>query len=95
MSILPVVLAAPPPIGGPAGATIIQLLNNVVSWFQYLAGGVSTTVLAYGAIKYMMAHSPRAVEDARRVLTVAVLGLVVALLAPTIVSLVSSLVPSP
>ncbi len=87
-------MAATPPIGGQAGATIIQLLNNVVSWFQYLAGGVSTAVLAYGAIKYMFAHSPHSAEEARRILTVAVLGLVVALLAPTIISLVTSLIPA-
>ena len=84
-----------PTVGGSAATTITELFANLVRWFQYVAGGVSTAVLAYGALKHMISHTPYALEESKRIMTVAVVGLLIALMAPTIVSLITSLIPAP
>ncbi|MDA8145777.1 MAG: pilin [Thermaerobacter sp.] len=84
-----------PTVGGNAATTITELFANLVRWFQYVAGGVSTAVLAYGALKHMISHTPYALEESKRIMTVAVVGLLIALMAPTIVSLITSLIPVP
>lgn len=79
----------------PAGTAVIAgLLSNTAHWFEYLASFVSVCTLAYGGLRVAVAHSPRAQADAWRIILAGIGGLVVALLAPTIVAIVQGMIPS-
>lgn len=61
---------------------------------QYLGSLVAVATVAYGGLRHAAAHSARAQADAWRIVLAGVGGLVIALLAPTIVSIVQGLIPS-
>lgn len=85
--------AAAPPDG--AGAAVLAaFLQNVTRWFEYLASLVAVATVAYGGLRHAAAHSARAQADAWRIVLGGVGGLVIALLAPTIVAIVAGLIPS-
>lgn len=84
-------LAAVPAQGS---AVIAEFIGNVTRWLQYLASLVAVATVAYGGLRYAVAHSPRAQAEAWRLILAGLGGLVIALLAPTIVSLVQGLIPS-
>ncbi len=79
----------------PAGTAVIAgFLSNTAHWFEYLASFVSVCTLAYGGLRVAAAHTPRAQADAWRIILAGIGGLVVALLAPTIVAIVQGMIPS-
>ena len=81
----------------PTGAGAAQLgafIQNLTQWFQYLAGLLAVATVAYGGVRQTLAHSARAQADAWRIVLAGLAGLVIALLAPTIVSVVQGLIPS-
>lgn len=85
--------AAAPPDG--AGAAVLAtFLQNVTRWFEYLASLVAVATVAYGGLRHAAAHSARAQAEAWRIVIGGLGGLVIALLAPTIVSIVAGLIPS-
>jgi hypothetical protein len=77
-----------------ATAVIAGFLNNVAHWFEYVASMVALTTIAYGGIRVAIAHNPRAQADAWRVILAGMGGLLIALLAPTIVSIIQGMVPT-
>jgi type IV secretory pathway VirB2 component (pilin) len=87
----PVCAAAP---DGPGAAVLAAFLENVVRWFQYLASLVAVATVAYGGLRHTAAHSAHAQAEAWRIVLAGVGGLVIALLAPTIVAIVTGLIPS-
>jgi hypothetical protein len=80
--------------GGPGTAIITGFLANVAQWLQFVAGAVSVCTVAYGGIRHATAHTSHAQAEAWRVIVAGLGGLVVALLAPTLVSVVQGLIPS-
>ena len=86
------VLAAAPDSSGTAILT--QFLQNVAHWFQYLASLVAVATVAYGGLRHAAAQSAHAQSEAWRIVLGGVGGLIIALLAPAIVSIVQSLIPS-
>lgn|GEM_PF-5519181 len=86
------VLAATPQ--GAGTAVLAAFIENVTRWFQYLATLVAVATVAYGGLRHAVAHSARAQAEAWRIVLAGVGGLVIALLAPTIVSIVQGLIPS-
>jgi len=77
-----------------ATAVISGFLLNTAHWFQYLASVVAVASIAYGGLRLAVATSPRAQAEAWRVVLAGIGGLLLALLAPTIVAVVSGLVPA-
>jgi type IV secretory pathway VirB2 component (pilin) len=80
--------------GGPGTAVIQAFLANVAHWIQVIASTVAVCTVAYGGLRHAAAHTAHAQAEAWRVIAAGVAGLVVALLAPTIVSIVQGLIPS-
>ncbi len=79
---------------GPGAPVIAAFLQNVTRWLQYLASLAAVATVAYGGLRYIVAHDSRAQADAWRLILAGMGGLVIALLAPTIVSIVQGMVPS-
>ncbi len=80
--------------GGAGTAVITGFLTNVAQWLQFVAGAVSVCTVAYGGIRHATAHSARSQAEAWRVIVAGLGGLVLALMAPTLVSIVQGLIPS-
>ncbi len=85
------VVAAVP--GGSGAAVIAGFVHNVTSWLEYITSLVAVATVAYGGLRHAMAHSPRDQAEAWRIVLAGIGGLVIALLAPTIVSIVQGLIP--
>lgn len=79
---------------GPGATVLAQFLQNLAHWFQYLASLVAVATVAYGGLRHAAAHSAHAQSEAWRIVLGGVGGLIIALLAPSIVSVVQSLIPS-
>lgn len=88
---VPALAAAP---ADPGAAVLAAFLQNVVHWLQYLAGLVAVATVAYGGLRHTAAHSPRAQAEAWGIVLAGLGGLVIALLAPTIVSIVTNMIPT-
>ena len=88
----PVAGAAAP--AGSGAAVVAAFLDNLTHWLQYLASLLAVVTVAYGGLRYAVAHTPRAQADAWRLILAGLGGLVIALLAPTIVAIVQGLIPS-
>ena len=89
---VPSLLAAAP--AGAGAAVLTGYLQNVTHWLEYLASLVAVATVAYGGLRCAASHSPRAQAEAWRIVLAGVGGLVIALLAPSIVSIVQGLIPS-
>ena len=87
-----VALAAVP--SGSGASVIAGFVQNVTSWLEYLTSLVAVATVAYGGLRHAAAHSPRDQAEAWRIVLAGLGGLVIALLAPTIVSIVQGLIPS-
>jgi hypothetical protein len=86
-------LAVPAPAGG--GAQVLAaFLDNVTRWLQYLATLAAVATVAYGGLRYAVATSPRAQAEAWRLILAGLGGLVIALLAPTLVGIAEGLIPA-
>ena len=79
---------------GPGVAELTVFIQNLTHWFEYLAGLFAVATVAYGGLRHTVAHSARAQADAWRIILAGLGGLVIALLAPTIVGIVQGLIPS-
>jgi Na+/melibiose symporter-like transporter len=86
------VLAAAP--SGSGAVVLATFIQNLTRWFEYLAGLLAVATVAYGGLRHTLAHSPRAQADAWRIVLAGLGGLVIALLAPTIVGIVQGMIPS-
>jgi len=82
------------PGADPGGAVLAAFLQDMARWFQYLAGLVAVAMVAYGGLRHAAATSPHAQAEAWRIVIAGLGGLVIALLAPTIVSIVAGMIPS-
>ncbi|CAB1129240.1 conserved protein of unknown function [Candidatus Hydrogenisulfobacillus filiaventi] len=63
-----------------ADARFLAVVSRLTAMLVDMAGGVFTLVMVYGGLRYMIAHSPRAVEGAKEVMGRAAVGLVLILL---------------
>jgi hypothetical protein len=88
-----VTASAAGPVGGSGAAVLAGFLQNLAHWFEYLAGLVSVATVAYGGLRYAAAHSAHAQTEAWRIVLAGLGGLVIALLAPTLVAVVAGLIP--
>ena len=86
--------SAASPAGTAGAAVLAAFLQNLARWFQYLAGLVSVATVAYGGLRHAAAHSASAQAEAWRIVVGGLGGLVIALLAPTLVAVVTGLIPS-
>jgi hypothetical protein len=79
----------------PAGTEVIQtFFSNLARWFEYIASFVAVCTVAYGGLRHAAAHTAHAQADAWRIIAAGIGGLVVALMAPTLVAIVRGLIPS-
>ena len=82
-------------VGTPPGTDVVQaFFANLAHWFEYIASFVSVCTVAYGGLRHAAAHNAHAQAEAWRIIAAGVGGLVVALLAPTIVAIVRGLIPA-
>jgi FtsH-binding integral membrane protein len=86
--------AAAAPADAPGAAVLAGFLQNVARWFEYLASLVAVATVAYGGLRHAAAHTARDQAEAWRIVLAGLAGLVIALLAPTLVAVVEGLVPS-
>lgn len=63
----------------PAGQ-LLSLVTRATNILMELAGGVFTLVMVYGGIRFMVAHSPRAVQGSKEIMGRAAVGLLLVLL---------------
>lgn len=94
LSHLALAAATGAPADAPGAAVLAAFLQNLAHWFQYLAGLVAVATVAYGGLRHAAAHSAHAQAEAWRIVLAGLGGLVIALLAPTLVSVVTGLIPS-
>lgn len=80
--------------GGTTLGEIGTLITNLVNFLKWLSGGIGVIMLIVGAIMHQTARSPAAMENAKTVMTGALIGLAIALLAQVIVSLLRSWLPT-
>lgn len=80
--------------GGTCLSEIGTLITNLINFLKWLSGGVGIVMLIIGAIMHQTARSPGSMENAKSVMTGAMIGLAIALLAQVIVSLLKSWLPS-
>ncbi len=84
----PAAAAAPPP-----PTSLDEVIGRITVWLVRLAAGLATLFLTYGGIRYLAAGGdPGSVEKAKVALRSAAFGYALALLAPLIVSVLSSFV---
>jgi Type IV secretion system pilin len=73
--------------GGAQG--VAQLLLNIARIIVYIVGAVAVLFLVYGGVRYMTSEDPKA---ARAIITNAIIGLIVAIVAFSIVTIITGLV---
>jgi hypothetical protein len=72
------------PIAGDKG-----IINKVADVIAYIAGAVAVIMVVYGGFKYIVSNGdPQKITSARQIITYALIGLVVVLLAKLILSFV-------
>lgn len=59
---------------------LLSLVTRTTTILVGLAGGVFTLVMVYGGIRFMLAHSARAVQGSKEIMGRAAVGLVLVLL---------------
>ena len=76
-----------------AAATLPQVVGNITGWVVGILAAVATMFVTIGGLRYVMAGGdPSEVEKAKRSLKSAMLGYGLAMLAPTLVSVLQGLV---
>ena len=76
-----------------AAATLPQVVDNITGWVVGILAAVATMFVTIGGLRYVMAGGdPSEVEKAKRSLKSAMLGYGLAMLAPTLVSVLQGLV---
>jgi hypothetical protein len=56
-------------------APLVGAVTHLTALLTDLAGGVFTLVMVYGALRFMLAHNPRAVDSAKSLMGRAAIGL--------------------
>ena len=76
-----------------AAATLPQVVDNITGWVVGILAAVATMFVTIGGLRYVMAGGdPSEVEKAKRSLKSAMFGYGLAMLAPTLVSVLQGLV---
>jgi len=76
-----------------ATATFLATLTNIINWFSWLLAILSVAVGLYAGFLYMTSSGdPQKVVTANRVLVYAVVGVVVAILAFSVISIVEGFI---
>ena len=56
-------------------APLVTAITRLTSILVDLAGGIFTLVMVYGAVRFMLSHNSRAVQNSKEVMARAALGL--------------------
>jgi uncharacterized integral membrane protein len=76
-----------------AAATLPQVVGNITTWVVGILAAVATMFVTIGGLRYVMAGGdPSEVEKAKRALKSAMFGYGLAMLAPTLVTVLQGLV---
>jgi hypothetical protein len=93
VSVVLLVMLAPPAFADSAGPTLNGVIDNLRNWLVGILATTATLFLTIGGLRYLTAAGdPGQVEKAKTALKSAAVGYALALLAPLIVSIVASLV---
>ena len=88
-----VLAAGPAAVAGTGPASISQVIGNTTAWIVGILAGAATLFLTIGGLRYLLAGGdPAEVEKAKTALKSAAIGYGLAILAPVIVAVLSSLV---
>jgi hypothetical protein len=88
-----VVVGAASPADAATTPTLTGVISNLTNWIVGILAGVATLFLTIGGLRYLTAGGdPGQVEKAKTALKSAAIGYALAILAPLIVSVVSSVV---
>jgi hypothetical protein len=88
-----VVLVSASPAGAATTPTLTGVISNLTNWIVGILAGVATLFLTIGGLRYLTAGGdPGQVEKAKTALKSAAVGYALAILAPLIVSVVTSIV---
>jgi hypothetical protein len=88
-----VVLAAADPALAEPPASLNEVVGRVTAWLVGLAASLATLFLTYGAVRYLTAGGdPGSVEKAKTALRSAGIGYGLALLAPLVVTVLTTFV---
>lgn len=69
------------------------LLERVISWLLYFAGGIAVLFLLVGGFQYISARgNEEATEKAKKTITGAIIGIVIIVMAFAIIAIISNLV---
>ena len=75
--------------GGKEG--IVETIISIARILTYITGALAVLFLVYGGVRYLIAQDEKGAGDARIIIRNAVIGLVIAVVAYSIVSIVSGL----
>lgn len=75
--------------GGREG--VASFIIQIARLLTYIAGAIAVLFLVYGGVRYLTAQDDGATKNARAIIQNAVIGLVIAIVAYSIVSIVSGL----
>lgn len=86
-------LVAAPPAAAATGPSLNGVISNLTNWIVGILAGVATLFLTIGGLRYLTAGGdPGQVEKAKIALKSAAVGYALAILAPLLVSIVTSIV---
>ena len=86
-------VAAAPPAAAAGPPSLSGVISNLTNWIVGILAGVATLFLTIGGLRYLTAGGdPGQVEKAKVALKSAAIGYALAILAPLLVSIVTSIV---
>ena len=86
-------VAAAPPAAAASAPSLSGVVSNLTNWIVGILAGVATLFLTLGGLRYLTAGGdPGQVEKAKTALKSAAIGYALAILAPLLVSIVTSIV---
>ncbi len=86
-------VAAAPPAAAASAPSLSGVVSNLTNWIVGILAGVATLFLTLGGLRYVTAGGdPGQVEKAKTALKSAAIGYALAILAPLLVSIVTSIV---
>ncbi len=71
---------------------ILQVITRMTTMLVDVAGGVFTLVMVYGGIRFMLAHTPRAVQVSKELMGRAAMGLGLVLMVDVVKQLIQYVV---
>lgn len=88
-----VLFAAAPPAAAATSPSLTDVISNLTNWIVGILAGVATLFLTIGGLRYLTAGGdPGQVEKAKIALKSAAIGYALAILAPLLVSIVTSII---